>query len=123
MRFILVVCLVLLTVSGCAMLDSFFGVSPDKDKSGSSPSDVVGQVVAPWAPWLGMALTSLGGIYANVRRKRWLRVARSVVRGVDYAKEHVDSKRKLKLEDLLEALAYVQEDEGTGKEVAKLRRP
>lgn len=74
-------------VGGCALLDSFFGFnpnSPDGSSGGNgSPASAVGGVLSLWFPWATTAISAIGGIYAEVRRRNWKGAAVSTVAGLE----------------------------------------
>ena len=109
----LVFFLLFLTFTGCSVLDSITGVSPDSDGDGVSEIDgtggtvgAIGGVLGSLPGLLGVLGTALGSgaaIYQRVRAKKYLAAAKSTVRGIDKA---LDKGKNIKIskEELYSAL-------------------
>ena len=102
-----------LSFTGCSVLDSLTGVSPDKDGDGIPESDGSGGIIGT-VGGLGASLPGLLGLigtvigagattYQRIRSRKYLEAARSTVRGIDKA---LDKGRTLNIskEDLYSAL-------------------
>ena len=89
--------LLFLAFTGCAVLDSLTGITPDSDGDGVPEMDgtggtigAVGGVLGGLPGLLGVLGTALGSgaaVYQRVRAKKYLAAARSTVRGIDRALE------------------------------------
>ena len=62
-------------LSGCGVLDGFFGVNPDGTRSGEGAAGVVGPILGTWIPGASAALAGLGGIWAAIRGRNWKKAA------------------------------------------------
>jgi len=84
-----------LAISGCSVLDSITGVTPDSDGDGVSEIDGTGGTIGAIGGFLGglpgflgvlgTALGSGAAIYQRVRARKYLAAAKSTVRGIDKA--------------------------------------
>lgn len=67
-----VLCLAVLLLSGCAVLDWLFGVSPkDGAQNPNPPSGILGTILGTVLPGAGGVLAAAGGLYAELRRRKW----------------------------------------------------
>ena len=102
-----------LAISGCSVLDSITGVSPDSDSDGVSEIDgtggtivAIGGLLGGLPGFLGVLGTALGSgaaIYQRVRAKKYLAAAKSTVRGIDKALDK-GANLKVSKEELYSAL-------------------
>jgi hypothetical protein len=93
-----------LAFTGCAVLDSITGITPDSDGDGVPEIDgtggtagAIGSVLGGFPGVLGLLGTVLGSgaaIYQRVRAKKYLAAAKSTVRGIDKA---LDKGKNLKI--------------------------
>ena len=81
------VMLIAFFVSGCTLLDSFFGVQMGPDGKpvsvGGGVAGTVGGIGSLWIPWLTTALSGAGNIYLELRRRNWKGAAVSTVTGLE----------------------------------------
>lgn len=108
-----IVIIMLLTLTGCAALDSFLGVSPDIDGDGIPETDgsgglggTLGALGSSLPGLLGLGGTLLGAFattYQRIRSKKYLSAAKATIRGIDRALDKGKSTQISKAE-LYEAL-------------------
>ena len=105
--------IILVTLSGCAALDSFFGVSPDIDGDGIPETDgsgglggTLGSLGSSLPGLLGLIGTIIGAgatTYQRIRSKKYLTAAKSTIRGIDRALDKGKS-TQISKEELYKAL-------------------
>ena len=108
---------------GCAALDGFFGIDPasgDFDTTGSI-GDSAGGLASSFIPWLGAGITTLGGLYAHLRGRRYSSALASVVRGVHAVRANKAENGSIKLTEaeLMRIFSAIQDADGTREEVRK----
>lgn len=108
---------------GCGALDWVFGVQVDPQTGDvttppggaggpQTPAGTAGGILSWWFPWATNAITLIGGVYADLRRRKYLSALTSVVKGVEDA---FDANRDgvITTEELKEALQRAQQHKGT----------
>lgn len=98
-------------MGGCGVLDSIFGVNPetgDYDSSGS-PASTAGNLLGLVVPWGSAAVGLLGGLYADLRRRKWLAAISTTAKGINAARAMKDADGKIDVAKLMEVIAKEQE--------------
>lgn len=105
----------LVVLGGCTALDSFFGfdpANPEASDGAPSPAAGVGGALSLWFPWASAALSLVGGVYTDIRRRAFKNALQSVVRGVEAVQE-AGAEGKIDLASLPEILKKIQQADGT----------
>jgi hypothetical protein len=94
-----------ISLSGCALLDHAFGVtppSPDNPGSADPGGGIVGGVgrlagsIPGWGWLVSLILSSSANLYQNIRMRNYRAAAKAVIRGVDVALDHGTSETATK---------------------------
>lgn len=115
-------------IVGCAALDTFTGANQAVAAGGSepaggaipgSPASTVSFLLGQFIPWAGAAVGALSGLYASIRRRRYLRALESVVRGVNEVRRRKDEQGRIHLDEqtLMAVFSAMQDKEGTRQTV------
>ncbi len=111
-RILLIGALSLCALSGCAPLDTFFGVDESgTDKPGTAPSETVSAIGGGFLPWLPAVIGMLGGGYAEIRKRKYAKALTSTVSGLE---DIFDSNKdgSISIEELKAALAMAHAKAG-----------
>lgn len=112
-----------LLFAGCAFLDKAVGLGEDGSYSPeSSPVESVGRLSSlAGLPWVGMALSALGGLYADFRRRKYVKAGRSLTSAVDVILSKLEEGKSLSREAVVAILVEYQKKMSAEKEVDRLR--
>ncbi len=106
-------------MTGCALLQSLVGVNPETGEVDLTKSPL-GSILGYFVPWAGTALGIVGGLFSDIRRRKYVKALSSVCAGVNVAKSMKDDNGKIDVKDLVRALAEEQNKSDMRDEVRKV---
>lgn len=102
----------ILAVTGCAVLDSAFGVDPDRPDLPPAPGGgAAGSLLGLLFPGgIGAAAGGvLGHLYAALRRRKYVQAGYALTPAIEEILGRLSEKQRLTVEDAKEILVYWQE--------------
>ena len=120
---IVIICSAGVVVSSCSLLDYAVGIDPNTGERvmprGSAPADKGGDLLNLILPGSGLVISVLGGLYADLRRRRYIKAGRSLTAALDKVLEQVDEDGKLsmKREDIIAVLESYKLKDDSQKEI------
>ena len=115
----LILCALVGLFTGCAILDSLLLDPSTGNYDSTGAAGTAGGLLGHWLPWATAATTTLGGLYANLRRGQYLKAGMSMARGYNKVREALKD-GKINEEEATAIMEAVQNKEGTRQVARKI---